>query len=617
MLKKLFTFLLVMLVALQPIVSQAGDLGDAFSSLVGNGAVSYSQGGHYTSGARNIFVGGGVEVRFPTSRTNLVSITPPSFSAGCNGISAHFGGFSFINGAQIEQLVKNIAANAKGLVINMVIKALCPMCEAVIQNMQHLAQFAAKANMDSCRIATNLVNQLQAATIGTSGSGTDALTGACASQGSALNSGTDWYTTNMDVCKDLSTSVSQLQGWWSSFEGGVYGTNAQPAGMGGDSTGANGGSGTGTPQSTAHERCTLKIGNCSYLVLKQIFPEASVTANNLTDDNVKKRMLLMNLMGTEIFGNGASCGNIDTEDGGADSGVSTITTIPSSTPASGATSSTVVPQHYLCLPKIDPQQVVGLFMCGNVLTGAADTNDIWSNYCLSIFKQSADTSASTFSSMLSGMKLMDCDILQGSTTTTTSSTNAYDQCETLKASDALTMGLVSGPGFLQQVQSLLQTAVSRVRSNIPMANDDTGRQIIALINLAPYPLYQAINAAAVYPDAGQELVDNMSLLVADHLAYAYFQQFLTMSATASFNGVTIAPQEVDRLSKGMNSLRMEADANRARMGKTIATQQLVMEEIRKVNNVIQQSVMSDQMLNQQKYANTITTSAATVSSSGK
>ena len=139
-------------------LAQAIDLNNAFNSLVANGNMNaaINKPGHFQSGARHIFSAGGVDVRMPRTQVSLFSITPPSISAGCGGVSAYFGGFSFISGEQIQALVKNIAQGAVGFVIHLAIKTLCPMCEAVIELMQKLAQAAAKMSMDSCAIGEQL-----------------------------------------------------------------------------------------------------------------------------------------------------------------------------------------------------------------------------------------------------------------------------------------------------------------------------------------------------------------------------------------------------------------------------------------------------------------------------
>jgi hypothetical protein len=585
MFKKLFTLMLAFVVALSPLQVHAEDLGNMFSNLMGPGSASTTTaGGRYTAGARNIFVGGGVEMRFPRSSVTLFSVAPPSFSAGCQGISAHFGGFSFISGKEIEQLVRNIAQGAPGLVINLVIKTLCPMCEAVLQNMQKLAQFAAKANMDSCRVAGNLVNMLDKKINPASTDGSQAIAGECGLQSTSQNKESEWGKANTSVCASLKSSIASLEKGWKEIEDGMYGASGDAGGT------------KKVKQSVAAERCKVGVGNCTWMVLDEIFPAGDPV---LTSQAIKNRLLLMNLMGATLTGKGVTCGTPTTD--GADE-MATV----------------------MCLPKLEPKEAVGLFMCGVPSGGAAAGMDrVWTEYCQPMFMKKNPTTGKFDASDLpgvvtaiKGLEMLDCDLTADDKT---AGRNAYKDCKTLKRSTVDEMKLIEGPGFLYEVQRLLREAVRRVRENVPMGGDADGKRIIALINAAPYPLYQAVNAAAVYPEAGQSLMDSMALLVADHIAYAYFQQLLQISAAngAGDNGITISPQMVNKVLDGMQSLRMENDKNRSRMGKTIASQQLMMEEIRKVNIMIQQSVMSEEMLNMQKYANTINTSSAEPSTSGK
>lgn len=605
MFKKLITLFMAFLVGIQPMTSSAADLGAAFNSLLPSGsAASVTAPGRYTAGARNIFIGGGVEVRFPSSNVSLFSIAPPSFSAGCQGISAHFGGFSFISGKEIETLVKNIAAGAPGMVVNLVIKALCPMCEAVLQNMQKLAQFAAKGNLDSCRIAGNLSKMLVDGVISATGAkGTEGLVGECGANASSVNLSADFAAAQNSACATMNGAMKTMSGIWGDMEKSVYGPNGTPAG-----TDTKAGTGTPTAMNTSAERCSIGAGNCAWLVLTEIYPSNfdKKPPVNLDGDtslaNIGKRLILMNLLGTQLMAKGASCG--------------TAATASAGTASAGSAAADFVPIISVkCLPQLEVKEAVGLFMCGNQLgtTGLADSS-VWKDYCAALFSKAGATNKSVdvLTSIMS-KTIMDCDSTTGDT-----SDARYQLCDTLVARPIKDLSkVITGKGFLLEVQDLLQEAVSRVRSNRAMASDETGRRIIDLMNIAPYPLYQAVNAAAVYPEAGGILVDSLSVLVADHLAYAYFQKFLRFAADGNFAGSTVSPAMYDRLANGMKDLRMEADVNKAQMAKTIASQQAVMEQIRQVNTVIQQSVMTEQMLNLQKYANTINTSAAEPTTSKK
>lgn len=139
----------------------ADPLTDSFNEMMG--AAASTPPGLYKSKTRTAVSFGSYSVRAKTSSINLFSYTPPSVSAGCNGISAHFGGFSFITGAQIQTFIQNISQNAPGLVIQLAIKVGCEPCEAVLAIMEDLAELAAQIALDSCTAAKTLIAGIDSA----------------------------------------------------------------------------------------------------------------------------------------------------------------------------------------------------------------------------------------------------------------------------------------------------------------------------------------------------------------------------------------------------------------------------------------------------------------------
>lgn len=107
---------------------------------------------------RTVYSGGSMRVFIPQSSTQFVSITPPSYSAGCSGIDAAFGGISFVNGDQLKQAVKNIMASSQGYALDLGVRTLCPLCSDVMQKIRDVANWANNLAMDSCGAAESLVN---------------------------------------------------------------------------------------------------------------------------------------------------------------------------------------------------------------------------------------------------------------------------------------------------------------------------------------------------------------------------------------------------------------------------------------------------------------------------
>lgn len=140
-------------------ISQASiqsDLDSFFNKMgggtnVSTGAVVKGQGAGY-------LVGGSMYVRTPVRTLNLISVTVPSISAGCGGIDAYLGAFSFINTDQLQAMAKGIMSNAIGYAFNLALETVCPQCKAVMNDLQDMVNKVNMNNMTTCQAAQGLVN---------------------------------------------------------------------------------------------------------------------------------------------------------------------------------------------------------------------------------------------------------------------------------------------------------------------------------------------------------------------------------------------------------------------------------------------------------------------------
>lgn len=103
--------------------------------------------------------GGSMTFRTPGKGISIVQFAAPRMDAGCGGIDIFFGSFSFINGAQFEQLVRSIAANAVGFAIKAAINGMCSPCGAIIEKLEEAIRELNAMAKNTCAIA----NQLQTA----------------------------------------------------------------------------------------------------------------------------------------------------------------------------------------------------------------------------------------------------------------------------------------------------------------------------------------------------------------------------------------------------------------------------------------------------------------------
>ncbi|WP_126223604.1 conjugal transfer protein TraH [Burkholderia ambifaria] len=124
------------------------------------GTTTIDKGGSIHSQARSIYSFGGGMVSFQGKRVSLLAADPPSFSAGCSGISWHFGGFAFISMDEIRQLVEAVAQASLGVAVDLAMQTLCPQCYAVMAKLRDISNLMRNAAANSCQIAHMLGNQL-------------------------------------------------------------------------------------------------------------------------------------------------------------------------------------------------------------------------------------------------------------------------------------------------------------------------------------------------------------------------------------------------------------------------------------------------------------------------
>lgn len=181
---------------------------------------------------RTVYSGGSMRVFIPQSNTQFVSITPPSYSAGCSGIDAAFGGISFVNGDQLKQAVKNIMASSQGYALDLAVRTLCPLCSDVMQKIRDVANWANNLAMDSCGASKSLVNSgaelgaqalgspgdLKSGIFGESAWGSDSFSDACKQLKSGSGGG-GWFEDT--ACSTGAGAVGEIAASFESFLTGV------------------------------------------------------------------------------------------------------------------------------------------------------------------------------------------------------------------------------------------------------------------------------------------------------------------------------------------------------------------------------------------------------------
>ncbi len=119
---------------------------------------NYSPPGAYETQRRSAFLGGRYTYKTQIVDQNLVSMKLPSARGGCGGIDVFGGSFSFVNSDQIVQLLRAVAANAKGYAFQLAMDNMCPDCMKWMNELQTKLQKMNDALSNSCQLAQGIVN---------------------------------------------------------------------------------------------------------------------------------------------------------------------------------------------------------------------------------------------------------------------------------------------------------------------------------------------------------------------------------------------------------------------------------------------------------------------------
>lgn len=597
-LKRILIPFIALLMVLGPWASPAYavSLGSAFSNLVtsSGGVGSFNTPGAFQSGVRNTFTGGGLDLRVPrTAGPNalLFSFTPPSpINYSCSGISAHFGGMSFVNGSEIKQMISVLGTGAAiGFVVTIALKVTCPMCEDVISKLREAAALAARLSMDGCKAGFALGAALANKAMPDPVEIGPKSTADCAAENTGQNKSPDPYDGLFSKCSSLTKAWDHaVTGLTKTLSDAGIPLNT-PAGE----------------KKVADELCKLGVGNKAWLMLSS-FDYGGLPSDNSPEafDSYVRKILLMNVTGVQLQSPTASSKpddpiikayeNLSCEMGSLDQGPYTAKPDPG--------------KSIFCPPRLqqgDLRIVLGYFMCGiptasgQIKTGMSAP---LAAYCAD-YGLGKKTSDGNFE--YAGINgLYTC---KGG-----SSDKKCNEVLLSSPSAAFTTPGVDGTtGYLEYTHSILEYGVSSIRNNTSFFyNEARGKQLIALLNSAPFPLYQVINAAAIYPSSASELLTSMTILVGQQLAISQLDTLLSVSGRGGkVSGSSCFNQEaVQNLINMSNETRAFTSATNAEFAKNYASQQAIIQSIRQINIAIQKQVLSGDMLGASRFAQSINVS---------
>ena len=220
--KRTVALLMAQVIIISGLFAPMNALADLSPSSLFNGITATGvSGGEQKAQARSIYSLGGGSIRTQQTSLSLMSVQSPSFSAGCNGIDWHFGGFSFISSAEIEKMVQSIAQSAVGVVIDLAMNVLCPQCYAVMNTMRDMSNKIRQDMQDSCSLAKAGVGAIWSG-MGGGKYDEDASKKTCAQTKTKTN-GTDTYAQGVlkiDLCGGLKSLSDDLKAAYVKIKGG-------------------------------------------------------------------------------------------------------------------------------------------------------------------------------------------------------------------------------------------------------------------------------------------------------------------------------------------------------------------------------------------------------------
>jgi len=194
--KRILSMMLsVMLFATSAHAGIQSDMTNFFNSM--GASSNITPGGVYQSQAGGYATAGGVYARIPVRNYQLASITLPSIRAGCGGIDAYLGGFSFVNKTQFTAMLRNLGNNALGYAFQLALLVASPDIKSVLDKLQSVTQFINSTNTTSCHAAQALVD-------GIAGQLNESSGKLCAAQMVAKGQASDMQAA-IEACKNPST----------------------------------------------------------------------------------------------------------------------------------------------------------------------------------------------------------------------------------------------------------------------------------------------------------------------------------------------------------------------------------------------------------------------------
>ncbi|MEY0408345.1 conjugal transfer pilus assembly protein TraH [Providencia rettgeri] len=104
--------------------------------------------------------GGNLFLRSQVKQLQIASFTPPSINAGCGGIDAYLGSFSYMNSEQLQQFIKQMMTNGAGYLFDLALQTTVPELKSAKDFVQKMSSDINSMNISSCQAAQGIIGGL-------------------------------------------------------------------------------------------------------------------------------------------------------------------------------------------------------------------------------------------------------------------------------------------------------------------------------------------------------------------------------------------------------------------------------------------------------------------------
>lgn len=222
--------------------------------------------GMFQTQQRGVISGGSFVGRFGIKSINLVAFDPPRVSAGCGGINLFGGSFSFINAQELTQLLRAIAQNALGLLFQLGLNAISQPLSSLLTTWSAKLQEMNSLLKNSCEAARKLF-QID--------------------------------KTGASMLGELKNSMGEIKTQTGGFKD-YFGNVQKNFSNGWDALRGNSPDGGATSRADKAIQKLPNVGNVTWRAINASDSYKSVLPNSGGND-LEAKILLMNVIGTEVF----------------------------------------------------------------------------------------------------------------------------------------------------------------------------------------------------------------------------------------------------------------------------------------------------------------------------